>query len=199
MKVYLVYLVYLCVLLIGLSGCAKKNVTSSSTNNSSSEVEATSTKKYIESETLIIRPVVFSKNSYAKDAVRNECKLEEKLTQFIEQSATGQYKKIMTSSKSKSPNAHTLTVEIQHIDGDREKWGYDGRGNNRGGIVGVIGTLTMDGEILASFKALRSTRGGVFGGYKGICSKLSRCVKTLGSDISGWLANPIDNAELGDF
>lgn len=105
----------------------------------------------------------------------------------------------MTSSKSKSPNAHTLTVEIQHIDGDREKWGYGGRGNNRGGIVGVIGTLTMDGAILATFKALRSTRGGVFGGYKGICSKLSRCVKTLGSDIAGWLANPIDNAELGDF
>ncbi len=58
-----VYLVYLCVLLIGLSGCAKKNVTPSSTNNSSSEVEATSTKKYVELETLIIRPVVFSKNS----------------------------------------------------------------------------------------------------------------------------------------
>ena len=40
--------------------------------------------------------------------------------------------------------------------------------------------------------------GGAFGGYKGTCSILGRCIKTLGSDIAKWLANPTMDAKLGN-
>lgn len=63
----------------------------------------------------------------------------------------------------------------------------------------VRGTLFEDGEKIASFKGLRTSMGGAFGGYKGSCSVLGRTMEALGKDIGAWLANPQDGAELGDL
>jgi hypothetical protein len=63
----------------------------------------------------------------------------------------------------------------------------------------VRGELFEDGQRIASFKGLRTSMGGAFGGYKGSCSVLGRTVKALGKDIATWLANPQDGAELGDL
>lgn len=63
----------------------------------------------------------------------------------------------------------------------------------------VRGTLYQDGRKVASFKGMRNSMGGAFGGYKGSCSVLGRTVKALGKDIAQWLGNPQDGAQLGDL
>ena len=40
--------------------------------------------------------------------------------------------------------------------------------------------------------------GGAFGGFKGTCSILGRCIKAIGADIAKWLANPTMDAMLGN-
>jgi hypothetical protein len=63
----------------------------------------------------------------------------------------------------------------------------------------VRGTLFQDGHAVASFKGMRTSMGGAFGGYKGSCSVLGRTIKALGKDVAQWLANPQDGAQLGDL
>ncbi|MCK5830838.1 MAG: hypothetical protein KAH20_11110 [Methylococcales bacterium] len=187
-------LLCLCVFLVGLNGCAKNEGTFQSNNDTlvSPTSEATIAKKGNGSETLVIKPIVFSKEAFIKDAIKNECKLEEKLTQFIEQNATEQYSEILINSTQALSNAQILTITIQQASGVGF-WG--GGGKN----VGIQGSLSQNGQVIGSFKALRTTGGGVFGGYKGVCAKLGRCVRTLGKDVAKWLEAPIMNATLGNF
>jgi len=63
----------------------------------------------------------------------------------------------------------------------------------------VRGALYENGEKIAEFRGRRNSMGGAFAGYKGSCSVLGRTVKALGKDIAQWLANPEDEAELGDY
>jgi hypothetical protein len=63
----------------------------------------------------------------------------------------------------------------------------------------VKGSLSQKGKILGDFKARRYSGGGMFGGYKGTCAILRRCVKTLGKDVAEWLAQPTSQAVLCDL
>lgn len=63
----------------------------------------------------------------------------------------------------------------------------------------LTGTLREgNGNPVASFRAKRFSTGGVFGGLKGSCKILERCGKAIAGDVSRWLQNPFDGAELGD-
>jgi hypothetical protein len=59
--------------------------------------------------------------------------------------------------------------------------------------------LTKNGKKLGDFKARRYSGGGMFGGYKGTCAILGRCVRTLGSDVAKWLSHPKSKAMLGNL
>jgi hypothetical protein len=63
----------------------------------------------------------------------------------------------------------------------------------------IKGSLSQRGKMLGDFKARRYSGGGMFGGYKGTCAILGRCVKTLGRDVAEWLAHPASQAVLGDL
>ncbi len=78
------------VLLTGLSGCATNG------NKPLQAVQHTGT------GTLIIKPIAFKKDAYIRDAVKQECDLDGKLVQFIEQFAAGQYANIVTDSNTDS-------------------------------------------------------------------------------------------------
>lgn len=201
-------LLFLCILLIGLNGCASNQVTPSKSTSPATKVEKVTksrpqAKKHTGTGTLIIKPIKFSKDAFIKDAVKNECDLEGKLSQFVEENASGSYSEIITNSTSKSSKAQILTITIEQVNGGRGRGGWGRRsawGGSRGGnMVGISGTLTQGSKVLGDFKALRSTSGGAFSGFKGACAMLGRCVKTLGKDIAGWLTAPTPNASLGDF
>lgn len=143
--------------------------------------------------TLVIKPVSFKKDAYIRENVKQECNLDGKLSQFIEENAAGQYASIVTNSDSRPAGAQILTIEIESVQG--------AAGGAWSGAKDVVikGTLTQNGKTLGDFKARRYSGGGMFGGYKGTCAILGRCVKALGRDVAEWLANPTRQAVLGDL
>lgn len=98
----------------------------------------------------------------------------------------------LVESISTSASGKTLKLEIS----DAVSSGNAFIGHHK--FVKVRGSLWENGEKIASFKGKRSSGGGAFGGYKGSCSVLGRCVKTLGKDIAAWLVNPTDGATIGE-
>ncbi len=142
---------------------------------------------------LLISPIVFAEKSYIRDAVKNECRLPEKLTGFIKQYAAGQYADIGSGGGPKSGDAQILTIEIIDVMGSR------GGAWSGGKMVMIEGKLTQNGRLLGNFKGRRVSGGGVFGAYKGTCAILGRCVKALGKDIAAWLTAPSEGAVLGDM
>jgi len=169
------------VFLAGLSGCATNG------NKPLQTVQHTGT------GTLIIKPIAFKKDAYIRDAVKQECDLDGKLVQFIEQYAAGQYANIVTDSDKHSDDAQVLTIEIEDVQG--------AAGGAWSGAKSVVikGSLSQKGKTLGDFKARRYSGGGMFGGYKGTCAILGRCVKALGRDVGEWLAHPTSQAVLGDL
>lgn len=143
--------------------------------------------------TLVIKEMGFKKDAYIREAVKKECNLTGKLTQFIEQNAADQYAQIIVNSTSRSSNTQILSIQIEHVQGG-------GGGAWSGGkSVLISGSLSKRGKVIGDFKARRYSGGGMFGAYKGTCAILGRCVKTLGRDIAQWLENPTHKAVLGDL
>ncbi len=137
--------------------------------------------------------IPFAQNAEVRQAVRDDCRLPDKLSQFIRQ-YVADYSSQIISDPTKAPKgAQILIAEIYSVTGG-------GGGTWSGGkSVSVQGRLEQDGKIIGTFKGRRFSGGGVFGGYKGTCAIMGRCVKTLGRDIAEWLRQPTDNAILGDM
>ncbi len=143
--------------------------------------------------TLVIQSVTIGADAPVPEAVRNECELISRLTAEIKVNAEKNYAAVLESSAAAPANADVLTVEIINLVGP-------GGGAWSGGkSVMIKGTLTKQGKAVSSFKALRVSSGGMWGGYMGTCAILGRCIRTLGEDVAGWLQNPTPNAALGDM
>lgn len=137
----------------------------------------------------------YGNDSRVPDKVRKECVIDKQLPEFIETYAGKNniavvQKEGAVSSKEKGK---VLVVEFSDVMG------------SAGGVfsgakaVSVEGVLYENGKKIGSFKGRRTSGGGAVFGYKGTCSILGRCVKTLGKDISDWLVKPTMNARLGEM
>jgi len=144
-------------------------------------------------DTLVIpQKIAYTAGLDVRDAVRNECRLEEKLLEFIKENAKGAYANLVYE-KPTSGEYHVLAAEIVAVVG--------GGGGAWSGAkaVKIKGTLTdQAGKVLGTFDAGRYSGGGAFGGYKGTCAILGRCTKTLGKDVAAWLVSPAMDSHLGD-
>lgn len=137
---------------------------------------------------------------YAQDAeiatkVRNDCiKIQGQLAAYTQQyaKANGMTVNLVDGATPES-GGRVLIVEIV----EAVSRGNPFIGHQKYSRIG--GTLFEDGAPVASFKALRTSMGGAFGGYKGSCSVLGRTVKVLGQDVARWLMHPLDGARLGDM
>jgi len=174
---------YLFVSLLVLNGCA------------SNGASPTQSIQYTGNGTLAIKSIEFNKDAYIRKAVKQECNLIGKLTHFIEKSAATQYAHIISDSHPDTipADAQILTIEIEAVEGNA------GGAWSGAKVVLINGTLTKNGKVLGDFKARRYSGGGMFGGYKGTCAILGRCVRTLGSDVAKWLTHPTSKAMLGDL
>lgn len=175
-------IITLSIILLTLTGCPSNTTTKPDQEVASSSVG-----------TLVIKPISFKKDAYIRDAVKKECNLQGKLTQFIQQNAASQYASIVTDSATSTKGSQILSIEIEQVHGSA------GGAWSGGKMVLVNGELTKNGKVLGHFKARRYSGGGMFAAYKGTCAILGRCVKTLGKDIASWLSNPSANAVLGDL
>ena len=144
-------------------------------------------------DTLVLpKKVAFAKGLDVRDAVRNECSLEEKIVKFIKEYSKGNYANIVYEKPS-SGDYHILSAEIIEV------LGAGGGAWSGAKSVKIKGDLKdKSGRVLGTFEAGRYSGGGAFAGYKGTCSILGRCTKAIGKDVASWLVDPTTDARLGD-
>lgn len=130
----------------------------------------------------IPKTVPYAAEANVRDAVRNECKLEEKVAIFL-----GKYLKKNGYVSDDPKTGKYLDMKITEAKAtgggmySGPKW------------MEVVGTLNENGKAGPSFRAKRFTTSGMRA-----CSAAARCAKAIAKDISKWVQNPVDGAELGD-
>ena len=177
-------------LIILLTGCGGGTEPDSSPTvkptSSSSSSSSSSKPTYISSN------IPFRKGTHVPAAVLQECDLGPKLSQFIDAAAEDNSSDVMQSANLKKAKGRVLTIEIVNVHGT-------GGGAYSGAkSVAIEGTLKEKGKVIGTFTGSRYSGGGFWGGFKGTCSILGRCVKALGNDVAIWLENPYKGAKLGD-
>lgn len=182
-------------IIVALSACnsGKGNVKkeeTSSTGSTTPNANIASPSGSIDVATLI----PYSKDNTVAENIKNECKLNAKLSQFIESFSEKNGVQINRSDAVDHKIAqNALLVEI--TDAVSERTAFLGHKKS----TSISGKLYKNGEFISSFEGRRVTGGGAFGGYKGSCAVLNRTVKALGKDVARWLKNPVNKARIGDL
>ena len=142
--------------------------------------------------TLTITTPTFAKSAVVPTPVQTECQLPEKLASFIESYVPKKaFDAVQISDRGGS--GKVLVVEITDLIGT-------GGGAWSGSKAVTISGKLMDGDkTIGSFIGRRTSGGGMYGGFKGTCSILGRCVKALGRDIGTWLKTPSTDSRIGEF
>ena len=135
----------------------------------------------------VAREIPVAESSDVREAVRNECKLQTKVTMFLDK-----YSEQVELVDDPSGSGDRLELTITKVNA-----GGGGAWSGPKSMT-VKGQLFQNGKPGPTFTASRYSGGGMFAGYKGTCSIVGRCAKTIGKDISKWLENPTDGAALGD-
>jgi hypothetical protein len=136
--------------------------------------------------------VPFASGVDVTDAVRNECTLQTRLPQFIAEGAEKGVDVVLGDAPAENATGKVLQLEFTNI------LGFGGGAWSGPKSVTVSGKLYENGQLIGSFVASRYSTGGAFAGFKGTCSILGRCVKTLGTDIARWLKKPAMDSRLGN-
>jgi hypothetical protein len=144
-------------------------------------------------EILIQANTPYSDGAQVRDAVKDECQLETKLPGFIREYARANGMEVsLESGTLDTKKGKVLLVEITGVTAP-------GGGAWSGAkSMSIAGKLYDNGKMIGDFTGMRYSGGGFFGGYKGTCSIIGRCSKTLGKDVATWLKNPTSGAHLGD-
>jgi len=145
---------------------------------------------------LVIDEIVFAKKSAVRKAVRDECRLPEKLAEFIDEYAAEHYGHVLTNTDLATVPANTEVLKVKYV----EVLGGAGGVWSGGKYISIAGVLKKNEIILGDFKARRTCGGGMFGAYKGTCSIMKGCLKALGKDVAEWLQHhPEKNDVLGEY
>ena len=139
------------------------------------------------------RPIPYSEDGDIADNIKQECKINEQLADFVQQDAKRQGVDVQFSNGPlDTTTGRVLELRITNAISMGNAW----IGHQK--AASAVGTLYENGAKVASFKARRHSMGGAFAGYKGSCSVLGRTVEAMGEDIGTWLKSPVDGAKLGD-
>jgi hypothetical protein len=126
-------------------------------------------------------------------AILDECELPQQQSELIAQLASTKGILVVRDDEAvKAGKGRILQVEIT----DAISTGNAFIGHRK--QVSVKGRLFDNGTEVGDFVGIRSSMGGAFAGYKGSCSVLGRCMKTLAVDISQWLKNPAKDSRIGE-
>ena len=189
-----VYILFICVF---MAACAT-NEPDTSANSSAAPApvdtnraqENTSAAVVDTGKRIRIQSVIpYAKDNHIAKKIKSECSLNTNFANYLVSSAGN----IKTADKlNKSASGQVLVMEI--VDATSSGNAFIGHRKS----ATVRGTLYKQGKLVAGFTARRISGGGFLGGFKGSCSVLNRVMKAIASDISKWLASPIDGARLGD-
>lgn len=137
-------------------------------------------------------PVPFSDSAYIADNIKTECRMGAQLATALGSNA-GKFGNTIEFSGEPGERGRVLKLEL--VEAQSAGNAFSGHFKS----ATVRGVLLDDGQKVATVTARRVSRGGAFGGFKGSCDVLERVVTAIGGDLAEWLANPTDNAKLGDF
>jgi hypothetical protein len=140
----------------------------------------------------VISPVPFAENSMASSDVKASCTLDTRLPEFIADFAKRGVKVVVAPDSGDNIEGKVLYLTITNV------LGAGGGAWSGAKSVTVEGLLKENGEVIGSFTAARYSGGGAFGGFKGTCAILGRCIQALGKDIATWLQDPKMHAMLGN-
>jgi len=142
----------------------------------------------------LVSAAPYAEDNDIRRKIKTACKnLGTKLSSFTQSAAEAQGVQVsLMETTDPTGSGRVLQLEID----DAVSQGNAFIGHRK--FVRVRGTLWENGSRVASFDGQRSSGGGFAGGYKSSCAVLGRCVRALGKDIGAWLANPVDDAELGE-
>ena len=141
----------------------------------------------------LVREAAYADINRIDRAVLTECQLPQQQAEFIETAARrAGFNMVRDEQAAKAGKGRALQVEIV----DAISSGNAFIGHRK--MVLVKGRLFEDGKEIGSFQGRRSSMGGAFGGFKGSCSVLGRCLETLAQDITTWLKVPSENARIGE-
>jgi hypothetical protein len=140
--------------------------------------------------TKLARSIPFAANASVPAAVREQCSLQTKVPEFIQQAGGSSVELVDGALNRKAGRVLEMEITEVHAPG--------GGGFSGPKWMTVKGELYDKGKQIGSFRAKRYSTGGAFGGFKGTCAIIGRCTKAIGSDIASWLSAPTQNAELGD-
>jgi hypothetical protein len=138
----------------------------------------------------LLRTVGYAEEAFVRPEIRSECNLENKVPEWIQLFAAK--KGIQVELVDALPETGTV-LQLEIADAIETGNAWTGR---QKGLV-IQGRLMEDGQLKGNFRGRRMTSGGFFGGYKGTCSFLGRCAKTLGSDVADWLRSPAKSSNIG--
>ena len=158
----------------------------------SETVQQTSSAPVTGAPVYVAKLIPFAQNVNVTQAVRAECNLNGTLSDFVQSASRNYGTNVVGVDTVAGKKGRVLTMKITNV------MGAGGGAWSGAKSVSVEGELSENGKVIGSFRGSRYSGGGVFGGFKGTCSILGRCVKALGSDIAGWLQSPVMNANLGD-
>ena len=128
----------------------------------------------------LVSPADFKEGIMVSDAVKAECELTTKVAAYIEEATKGK-SSVKVTDGSADKQGRVLRVQIEDVL-------VGGFGAPK--ALTISGELRENGKLIGTIKARRTTMGGPFGAFGGVCRSLSRCAKTLGKDLAGWLEAP---------
>lgn len=138
-------------------------------------------------------PVPYAEHSMISDAIK-ACLIDQQLAEFIQQFSARQGITVELTGHAPEPGAvRVLKLEIVDVISTRAGMSSHYKSGT------IRGELFEHGERVAGFEARRNSRGGGWAMYKNSCTVLKRVVRSLGNDVSIWLAQPQDGARLGDL
>jgi hypothetical protein len=156
-------------------------------------IAATTSSNAIAEEILLNAKTPFAEHAQVREAVRSDCQLETKLPAFIKKFADSNDIQVALQTEPFDTNkGKVLLLEITNV------YAQGGGAWSGSKAMSIAGKLYDNGNMIGDFTAMRYSGGGFFGGFKGTCSIIGRCSKTLGKDVANWLSNPTKNAHLGD-
>jgi hypothetical protein len=129
----------------------------------------------------LLTPVVFAPTTDPRAEVRDECKLGEMLTTHVGDALRRANKGPGVTG---STDGDVLKITVTTI------WGA--RGNNWTGPkgLGLDAVILHDGVVVRSTSLHRTTMGGFWGAFKGICGFMERDSVSISKDLARWTRDP---------
>jgi hypothetical protein len=129
----------------------------------------------------LLTPVVFAPTTDRRAAVREECKMGEMLEKHVGDALRRANKGPGTTD---STDGDVLKITVTTI------WGARGNGWTGPKGLGLDAAILHDGVVVRSTSLHRTTFGGFWGAFKGICGFMERDSASIAKDLARWSRDP---------